>query len=380
MPSFTVRLGVAGASLLASLAALAQAAPPAAALSTVTLYGTIDQYLNVMRSSSGARLTSLNDGALLRSRVGLRGLEDLGQGLGLRFQLEHGLSADTGAQADTSRFFDRQAWVGLVTPYGEFRAGRQNSAVFTRGNDIDFTTRALGSVINDFGTPARYDNDLSWQSPRLSGLLLEAHYAPGESTAGTSSQAVYQFAADYLQGPWRAGYAGIVGKPPKGATYSQSASYHTLYGNVDYGQGKVYAAFVRSNNSTGSAATSANAGSLLGSVGALVGGNNADVLRHYHVMQISADYRVTPQLRIGALWGRIRDVSDTQRGATGAAIGTYYDLSKRTTLLALAETLRNERNAGFRPAGSAAVSPNFTQGDVNGQRIQGLQLGVLHRF
>lgn len=380
MPSFTVRLGVAGASLLASLAALAQSTPASATPSTVSLYGTIDQYLNVMRSSSGARLTSLNDGALLRSRVGLRGAEALGDGLSLKFTLEHGLSADSGAQADPTRFFDRQAWVGLATPYGEFRAGRQNSAVFTRGNEVDFTTRALGSVANAYGLPARYDNDLSWQSPRIAGVLAEVHYAPGESTAGASSQAVYQLAVDYAQGPWRAGYAGAVGKPAKGATYRNEASYHSLYGNVDHGQGKVYVAFVRSNNSTGSAATSANALGILGATGSLVTGTNADVKRHHHVLQVSADYRVTPALRVGALWGRIIDVSNSERGAKGAAIGAYYDLSKRTTLLALADTLSNERNAGFRPSGSAAVSPNFTQADVNGQRIQGLHLGVVHRF
>jgi len=377
MTSFTVRLGVAGVSLLASLAALAQSTTTS---DTVSLYGSIDQYLNVMRSSSGARLSSLNDGALLRSRVGFRGREDLGDGLSLKFNLEHGLSADSGAQADTTRFFDRQAWVGLGTAYGEFRAGRQNSAVFTRGNEVDFTTRALGSVANAYGLPARYDNDLSWQSPRLAGVLAEVHYAPGESTAGTSSQAVYQLAIDYAQGPLRAGYAGAVGKPAKGATYTRDASYHSLYANLDHGQGKVYVAFVRSNNSTGSAATSANALGILGATGSLVAGTNADVNRHHHVVQVSADYRITPALRVGALWGRIIDVSNSERGAKGAAIGAYYDLSKRTTLLALADTLSNERNAGFRPAGSAAVSPNFTQADVNGQRIQGLHLGVVHRF
>jgi len=377
MTSFTVRLGVAGVSLLASLAALAQSTTTS---DTVSLYGSIDQYLNVMRSSSGARLSSLNDGALLRSRVGFRGREDLGDGLSLKFNLEHGLSADSGAQADTTRFFDRQAWVGLGTAYGEFRAGRQNSAVFTRGNEVDFTTRALGSVANAYGLPARYDNDLSWQSPRLAGVLAEVHYAPGESTAGTSSQAVYQLAIDYAQGPLRAGYAGAVGKPAKGATYARDASYHSLYANLDHGQGKVYVAFVRSNNSTGSAATSANALGILGATGSLVAGTNADVNRHHHVVQVSADYRITPALRVGALWGRIIDVSNSERGAKGAAIGAYYDLSKRTTLLALADTLSNERNAGFRPAGSAAVSPNFTQADVNGQRIQGLHLGVVHRF
>lgn len=92
--------------------------PAPAPTSSVTLYGSIDQYLQHMRSSSGAQLTSLNDGAILRSRIGLRGSEDLGGGMAMKFTLEHGLFADRGAQADGTRFFDRQAWLGLATPHG----------------------------------------------------------------------------------------------------------------------------------------------------------------------------------------------------------------------------------------------------------------------
>ncbi|PCO34636.1 porin, partial [Klebsiella pneumoniae] len=51
------------------------------AKSSVTIYGSVDQYINHMRSSSGASMTTLEDGALLRSRLGFRGQEDLGGGL-----------------------------------------------------------------------------------------------------------------------------------------------------------------------------------------------------------------------------------------------------------------------------------------------------------
>ena len=42
--------------------------------------------------------------------------------------------------------------------------------------------------------------------------------------------------------------------------------------------------------------------------------------------------------------------------------------------------MSNQKNAGFRPSGSTGVSPNFNGSDVNGQRIHGMQLGVIHRF
>ncbi|MBS0355415.1 MAG: hypothetical protein JSR83_16135, partial [Proteobacteria bacterium] len=39
----------------------------------VTLYGNLDEYLNYMKSSSGGRIFSAQDGAFLRSRIGFKG-------------------------------------------------------------------------------------------------------------------------------------------------------------------------------------------------------------------------------------------------------------------------------------------------------------------
>jgi len=379
-----IALAAVATAATAATSAFAQNAAPAAPsfASNLTIYGSIDQYLNYMKSSSGKSIRSLNDGAYLRSRVGFKGVEDLGSGLQVKFQLEHGLSADTGAQADSTRFFDRQAWVGVATPYGEFRAGRQNGAIFYRGDFIDYGSRTLGSIVNNFGTPSRFDNDLSYISPRMAGLQLEGHVALGESTISATSQLIYQLAADYLNGPYRVGYANIIGKPPANAVEGRSVSYHNLYANYDYGQGKVYAVFIRSNNSAASATNGNNAATLLGNVGVLVTGTaaKAEIDRFYNIVQFSADYQVSPQLRVGALIGKINDTSKTKHGAIGGSVGAFYSLSKRTTLLALAETMHNEDNAGFRPSGSAGVSPNFAAADVNGQTIKGLQFGVIHKF
>ncbi|WP_326403940.1 porin [Methylibium sp.] len=351
---------------------------------SVTLYGTLDQYLNYMRSDSGASLKTLNDGALLRSRWGLRGSEDLGGGLVAKFQLEQGFSADTGAAADGTRQFDRQAWVGLGSPaWGEVRLGRQNTAIFFRGDYVDYTARTLGSVVNAFGVPSRYNNDIAYISPRWAGVQVEGHFALAE-VDGFGDQAVYQAAIDYLAGPVRVGYAGLIGKAPDGAAFSEDVKYHNFYANFDYGRGKIYGVFVRTNNSTSSGAGAAlinNGGSILGGVGGVVAGTNADVNRDYDIFQISADFLVTPALRVGMLYGKIKDKSGSGRDADGGSIGAYYALSKRTTLHASIETLTNDDNAGFRPAGSAAVNPNFTQSvDVNGRGISGVHAGVVHRF
>jgi predicted porin len=128
----------------------------------------------------------LQDGKDLRSRLGVRGVEDLGGGLAAKFQLEMG-SATSGASADASRAFDRQSWAGMAdSSLGEIRIGRQNTAIFYRGDYIDYTSRTLGSMVNNFGVPSRYDNDLAYISPRWAGLQLEGHFAQQQASASTA--------------------------------------------------------------------------------------------------------------------------------------------------------------------------------------------------
>jgi len=349
----------------------------------VTLYGDVEQYLNHMRSSSGKSFTSVSDGAVLRSRIGFKGSEALASDLSVKFTLESGLSADTGAQADTTvRFFDRQAWLGLASASaGELRLGRQNTAIFTRGGNVDFTARTLGSIVNNFGVPARLDNDIAWISPVVQGLQAELHCAPGESTVSSGSLAVYQYALDYSTGDFKATWAGLRAHPAANASVKQIVGYDNVNVVYDWGQGKVYGAFVRSNNVT-SSANGNTAANLLGATGALLSTSMSadDASRYYNVWQLSADWRVTPALRVGGLWGKVIDTSHSGRNATGGAVGVYHDLSKRTTVYALAEAMHNDDNAGFRPTGSAAVSPNFAGSDVNGQTLSGAQVGVLHKF
>ena len=245
--------------------ALAQTAAPAA----LTIYGDIDEYVGYIHSSSGAHVTGLNDGSILRSRLGVRGAEALGNGYEARFNVELGANADTGTAADTSRLFDRQAWVGVNTPVGEFRAGRQNTEIFLIGGAIDYTERTtFGSIINTFGVPSRYDNDLSYKTPRLAGVEAALHYALPENGGATRGNlGLYQLALDFQQGPVRVGYAGLQASPNEvTAVTSEKIRYHNVYADYKYGQGTLYAAFVRSNNSTANA-NGRNAATILSNVG-----------------------------------------------------------------------------------------------------------------
>lgn len=370
--------------LLAALPAAASALAGSATGSAVTLYGDVDEYIGYMHSDSGAHTLGLNDGAILRSRLGVRGSEHLGDGYGLTYNLEMGLNADNGSAADPNRVFDRQSWAGLATPAGEFRVGRQNTEIFAIGGAIDYTERTtFGSIINSFGVPSRYNNDVSFKSARWRGLAFTAHAALAENTGTARSMPLYQAALDYQAGPWRAGYVGLLARPDRAtATVNESVKYHNVYLNYHYGKGTLYAAAVRSNNATNNG-NGLTAGAILSNTGDPANsfaGTDPNARRYFNIWQLSFDYRLLPQLRAGVVYGQIHDTSGGSAGARSGNIGAFYDLSRRTALYGFANYLQNQRNGGFRFLSSAGPSANLAGGDVNGHKLLGLQLGILHKF
>ena len=111
----------------------------ASAQSSVTLYGLIDTgvgYANVdgtYTDPATGRRTSIDNsrigsttGTTAGSRWGLRGKEDLGDGLYAVFQLESGFDSRNGSSLQNNRLFGREATVGLGSAeWGEIRLGRQ---------------------------------------------------------------------------------------------------------------------------------------------------------------------------------------------------------------------------------------------------------------
>ena len=356
------------------------------------IYGSIDEYLNHMRSSSGVKINSLQDGAIMRSRLGFTGSKDFGSGYGGAFTLETGLNATNGTQADqpnaattglttSGRLFDRQAWAGVTTPYGEVRVGRQNSEAFFGGNFVDYTERTLGSVVNSFGVPSRYDGDIAYISPRIDGAQVAAHYAlGGGGNQGKSAynQGVYQLRADYIGGPVHVGYQGLVARAPSGAVHGNDVYYHNAYVNYDYGQGTIYATYVRSNN--GGGALNNTGGNEVGNLPTVVSGTSATVETPYDVYQVSADYRLTSTLRLGGLYGKIRDTRASSGNASGWSVGAYWQAFSNLTLYSLIDSIDNNSTAAFSLAGSAGLTKNFSGTNLTGQRITGLQVGGLLRF
>lgn len=135
------------APLRAGLACLALSACGAVQAQNVSMYGLIDVALDHV-TNVNAKGDSLTHVAKLTgaapSRLGFRGVEDLGGGYSAIFNLESGLQVATGGLNNGGRLFGRAAYVGLNTPYGRFTLGRQ------------FNMTVQGIIATDVMGPALY--------------------------------------------------------------------------------------------------------------------------------------------------------------------------------------------------------------------------------
>ncbi|MFC4273907.1 porin [Achromobacter aloeverae] len=167
---------------LAFAIAASSVSMPAHSASEVQLYGAIDagyQYLHIKGLGHSSGLVSGGQGA---SRFGLRGIEDLGDGLKARFQLEGSFDATNGKAGVPGRgVFGRTTWLGLEGDFGEFRMGRQTLAASDMTDVFSpfgssYKLAGAGSAINSNTTP-RADNTLKFISPNLGGFQATASYA-----------------------------------------------------------------------------------------------------------------------------------------------------------------------------------------------------------
>ena len=127
------------AALLAGFAGVAQAE------TSVTLYGIIDTGLGYNKISgagdarNGSKFGMIN-GVQNGSRWGLRGSEDLGDGLRAVFQLESGFDSGNGTSAQGGRLFGRQATVGLASDaWGQLDFGRQTNIASKYFGSVSYT-------------------------------------------------------------------------------------------------------------------------------------------------------------------------------------------------------------------------------------------------
>jgi len=180
------------AKLLAAAALAGASALAAAQASSVTIFGVLD--VGVQRLKNGSKTLNLEsiDG-LQTSRIGLRGQENLGDGLTASFHLEGAIGPDVGAGGD----WRRRATVSLASKgVGELRLGRDYTPTFWNISKFNaFGTNGVGAASNlVYGfdgvsgtskTVIRSDNSVGYFLPDgLGGVYGQAMVAAGEGSTG----------------------------------------------------------------------------------------------------------------------------------------------------------------------------------------------------
>jgi predicted porin len=187
-----------------ALATLTAFAGAASAQSSVTLFGIVDLAARSVSNGSAGSLKTLSPSGQASSRLGFRGVEDLGGGLRAGFWIEGDLTPDNGNAAGMS--WTRRSTVSLLGGFGEVRMGRDYTPTFVNFSTYDAFgsvgvaspgnvrnrnagTGAIGQPLGSGATTTvRADNTISYFLPAMGGLYGQVQVAAGENVAGNKSQ------------------------------------------------------------------------------------------------------------------------------------------------------------------------------------------------
>lgn len=257
---------------LLALAVLGAFAGAASAQSSVTLYGKLDLGF---AKAAGSADKQVADGS--SSRVGFRGVEDLGGGLKALFQFEHRFNPDTGTVTNTA-FWHGLSTVGLGGSFGTVNLGRQYTAAYSLATGVidPFGGDTVAGLRDESLTKSvarlRTDNSVRYDGA-FGGLKVAADIA--ETPAGGVDRP-YSVAAQYAAGPFMvaASYDN-----PTGANDNLA----TLGGSYTFGPAKVSLGIGRGDNNSNVRVKQALAGVTV-SVGAA-----GQVLAGYAQQEVGTD-------------------------------------------------------------------------------------------
>lgn len=348
------------------------------AQSSVTLFGVVDVSLQRVGGSVGS-VTRLKDSGLVPSRVGFRGVEDLGGGMSASFWLEAGLNNDngTGQASNTNNqangqptppglgggqglTFNRRSTVSLAGNWGELRLGRDytptfwNYAIFDPHNLVGVgTNQAFNSaaLVGPFSSAAfiRTSNSIGYFLPRsLGGFYGQLQYALGENASNTATAddgRVWAVRLGYANGP-----VDVAAAASRAEYAAGDSKLWNIAGAYNFGLAKVSAGYYRNDFNA-----LRGRGTLLGVI-----------------------VPVGPH-EIHAAWGTFRDNTAGSPKSSKFSIGYQHNLSKRTALYATVARVKNSGGATqtvFGPSGPASG------GAVTGPNTSssGFDIGIRHAF
>jgi predicted porin len=228
---------------LFAIAAVTAFAGAAQAQSSVTVYGLLDAGVvasdikygtggvnTAKQTTLGGLNSTTGTGMEAGSRLGFRGVEDLGGGMRAGFVLETAINyvtatnataapaTDTGAQMGTTTMFGmtRNAFASLGSKQlGELRIGTQDSLAknLTGSFDPGAETVLTGAAsLYQQGLVTRYGQAATYQAPTIAGVTLRVQYAGDQTNIGNLGATQYgtmnngqSVSARFAQGPIQAG-------------------------------------------------------------------------------------------------------------------------------------------------------------------------------
>jgi len=329
----------------------------------VQIYGIMDA--GVVHESGGVAggITKITSGVGSASRIGFKGVEDLGNGMSAFFTLETGAKIDTGELDATNTIFNRQAFVGLKTTAGSVALGRQYTPWHSTLSQVadPFGTGFAGSskmLFPDSGSNVRTSNTVTYAAPVTNGVNVDLAYSAGEQTTFAAGR---QFGGDigYANGPLTVRLAyNVKNSDVVPATNHTLARNTLLAANYDFKVVKLYAAY----------------GADKGFNASLIPNLNAYAVKPT-VSQDAVEYLLglSAPLGNGKLMATVQHKNDKtalNQDASGWGVGYIYNLSKQTGLYASYGHISNKNGAGY------TVTNNTESGTGN----TGYNVGLRHSF
>jgi predicted porin len=157
------------------------------------------------------------------NRIGVKGSEDLGNGLKAIYQVELGLNlsaADNNIPSGNNGISYRNSFVGLAGNWGTFLVGRHDTPLKISTGKLDLFSDTMADYNGTVGfNDLRVDNAIAYISPSFSGFsFMGAMVAGGGATAGSG----LNINEDSLAGAWS--LAGIYNNGP----FYASVAYESL--------------------------------------------------------------------------------------------------------------------------------------------------------
>jgi predicted porin len=372
-------------------AALMSAGVVAHAQSSVTLYGRLDAgvaYMNgigvggngTTPATSSKSQVQLESGYWGTSLWGMKGVEDIGAGNKVLFQLEGSFSTANGTLGSAGSLFNRWATVGMANDnYGTLLLGRE---LFISNGIWDFdpfgqSNWSSASMVRGRNWP-QSSNNVSYQSPKLYGFDVYGQYAlsnqtswNGDSPTGsgqgredgiqlTYTSSLFQLRGlyDEIRNPTN---GQLNGDPTDTGPFSASREYTAMV-NVFLGPFKVQGGYQAIRTSGMNALFTAP--------------GNPTTLDHEWG---GVTWQATPA---AALIAAVYHVNANNGGgnATLYTLGGSYNLSKRTLLDFQVATTQNSKSANF---GLNANNPGLgssTGNPLPGHSQTGVYGGIQHSF